>query len=239
MSNLNGLEGLSCPPVAGRGSLVEGALDVLRAELASGRWPVGARIPPEPKLATMLGVSRNTAREAVRVLAHVGLLDVRQGDGTYVRAMVDPADAARRMARGSLRDHLEVRCVIEVEAARFAAKRRTAADLEGLWAALEHRGTDIGDRGLTDFIDRDVQFHLAVTAAAHNPSLTETYRYFSRTIADHIQVALTDGALPDPGYDDHRAIVEAIADRDAEAAARAARRVITIVLDALDAARHP
>lgn len=223
-----------CPTVPGRSSLVDGALDVLRGELAAGRWPVGTRIPPEPKLAEMLGVSRNTVREAVRVLAHAGLLDVRQGDGTYVRATTDPADALRAMARGSLRDHLEVRCVIEVEAARLAAQRRTTADVAALWAALEHRGHGHSDEPVADFIARDVAFHQVVAEAAHNPALTELYRYFAQAISDHMQVALVDGALADPEYDDHRAIVEAIAAADPDAAGQAARRIITIVLDTLE-----
>ncbi len=68
--------------------LVDHAIDQLRQSITTGEWPVGTRIPPtEPNLATALGVGRNTVREAVRALAHSGILEVRRGgDGTYVRA---------------------------------------------------------------------------------------------------------------------------------------------------------
>ena len=73
-----------------RVSLVDQAIEAITRLLAAGEWPVGHRIPPEPELAASLGVSRNTVREAVRALAHVGVLDVRRGDGTFVvRAVRD------------------------------------------------------------------------------------------------------------------------------------------------------
>lgn len=67
--------------------------------IGSGEWPVGFRVPPEPELVRALGVSRNTVREAVRALVHVGMLDPRPGDGTYVRADTGPDAALERAAR--------------------------------------------------------------------------------------------------------------------------------------------
>lgn len=70
-------------------SLVDSAVAELRSAVARGEWPVGERIPTEPRLSEQFGVGRNTVREAVRVLVHAGLLETRQGDGTYVRARLD------------------------------------------------------------------------------------------------------------------------------------------------------
>ena len=79
-----------------RAGLVDQVIDQMRGAITAGEWPVGRRIPPEPELVTALGVGRNTVREAVRALSHAGLLEVRQGDGTFVRA---DHGSPRRMVR--------------------------------------------------------------------------------------------------------------------------------------------
>ncbi|RMD78800.1 MAG: FadR family transcriptional regulator, partial [Chloroflexi bacterium] len=70
-----------------RRRLVEQVIDHLRQQIATGTYPIGSRLPPEPQLMAQIGVGRSTVREAIRALAHEGLLEVRQGDGTYVRAL--------------------------------------------------------------------------------------------------------------------------------------------------------
>src|ERR1700759_1625593 len=83
-----------------------GVIDEVLAQMedlvASGEWPVGSRIPPEPELVGHLGVGRNSVREAVRALSHAGVLEARQGDGTYVRSAggVGGAPGARRPPHG-------------------------------------------------------------------------------------------------------------------------------------------
>lgn len=124
---------------ARRGGLVDQVIGQLRSAITGGEWPVGARIPPESELASSLEVGRNTVREAVRALSHGGLLEVRQGDGTYVRATTELSGALRTLCGPELREVLEVRRTLEVEAARMAAARRTDADLTVLRAALDER----------------------------------------------------------------------------------------------------
>ncbi|HEY3482657.1 MAG TPA: winged helix-turn-helix domain-containing protein, partial [Streptomyces sp.] len=67
-------------------SLAAQLVDTLREQIASGEWPVGMRIPAENDLVKQLGVGRTTVREALGALVHLGLLEARRGDGTYVRA---------------------------------------------------------------------------------------------------------------------------------------------------------
>src|SRR3954453_10822369 len=112
-----------------RSSLVPQVIEQLRAQISSGEWAVGTRLPPEPDLAAMLGVGRNTLREAVLALVHAGLLERRQGSGTFVIGARELAGAvARRVAGATLAEVIEVRRALEVEAARSAARRRTAED---------------------------------------------------------------------------------------------------------------
>lgn len=122
-----------------RTGLVDQVIEQLRASVAGGEWPVDTRIPTEPELAEALGVGRNTVREAVRALAHSGILEVRQGDGTYVRATSEVSGAVRRLCGPQLRDVLQVRRCLEVEGARLAAAARTEEDLAELRALLHRR----------------------------------------------------------------------------------------------------
>ena len=94
--------------------------------ISTGRWPVGSKLPPETALVEELGVARNTMREAVRALAHAGVLSVRHGGGVYVMA-ASPVEGllGRRLARGDVLDVLSLRRGLEVEAARLAAQRHT------------------------------------------------------------------------------------------------------------------
>src|SRR3954449_6257021 len=79
-----------------RSALADQVIAALRAQITTGEWPVGSRIPTEPELVEQLGVARNTVREAVRALAHNGLLDIRQGSGTYVVATSELAVVMQR-----------------------------------------------------------------------------------------------------------------------------------------------
>src|ERR1700675_2243425 len=86
----------------------------LEALICSGEWPIGCRIPPESELMTLLGVSRNTLREGLRSLVHVGMLESRVGDGTYVRAFSElEAPLMRRAQRAGPVDAVELRAILE------------------------------------------------------------------------------------------------------------------------------
>ncbi|MDT7691042.1 MAG: hypothetical protein QOI75_409, partial [Pseudonocardiales bacterium] len=125
---------------AERSSLVGRVIDQLRSLIESGEWPIGTKIPAEPMLVESLGVGRNTVREAVRALVHNGMLEPRQGDGTYVRADDDLGAAMlRRLRRSGHLEAIEVRASLERDAARLAALRRTPADIRALRAAMARR----------------------------------------------------------------------------------------------------
>ncbi|MCJ7996513.1 FadR family transcriptional regulator [Rhizobium cremeum] len=213
-------------------SLSDTATEALRAEIRSGRWAVGSRIPNEASLSETLGVSRGTIREAVRVLASQGLLDVRHGSGTYVRSLVGTDGALDAARRASLRDRFEARCALDVEAARLAALRANAATIVRLRALLAQRGnSDKGDRAA--FIARDLAFHRAVVAASDNRAMVELYDFFSASITETIE-ATTAGDLPEPDMAAHMAIVDAIETGEPDKADAAVRRFMAPVFAYLD-----
>ncbi len=222
---------------APRAKLSDTAAAALRAEIASGRWALGSRIPIEPQLAQLLGVGRGTVREAVKTLVSGGLLEVRQGSGTYVRSGFDSATSLQKLRRASLRDQFELRCALEVEAARLAALRHTAKDLRRLRTLLAARGASHDAQGAEGFVDRDLAFHLAIVDIAGNLALVETCRFVSGYIKETIASTMTH-RLPEPDDDAHRTIVEAIASRDPDRAARTVRAFMAPMIDAL-ASGHP
>ncbi|KAA1419395.1 FadR family transcriptional regulator [Nocardioides humilatus] len=199
-------------------SLVDQAINGMRALLTSGEWAVGTRIPPEPELAAALGVSRNTVREAVKALAHVGVLEVRRGDGTYVAATTEVQALMRRQCETVDIAHLlEVRHAIEVQAATLAAGRRTAADLAALDATLERRRAAVDVHDVAGFVDADVEFHVGVVAAAHNPLLSQLYDGLVETL----RASINDPAEHDDLGPEHDTVLEAIRRGDAAGAAQA------------------
>lgn len=210
-----------------RTGLVDQVIEQLRASVSSGEWPIGTKIPTEPELAEALGVGRNTLREAVRALAHGGILEVRQGDGTYVRATSEVSGALSRLCGSELREVLQVRRCLEVEGARLAATARTDADLAELHTFLER--TETSDHA--DFVRSDTAFHLAVVRASHNGVLIELYRGLIEAISASVA---TTSATPD-GMFSHRGLVEAIAAGDVERAGREAGEFLDALLAGMPA----
>jgi DNA-binding FadR family transcriptional regulator len=220
-------------PLAPRRSLVDTTIDLIRTQIEDGRWKVGERIPKESELAEALQVGRNTVREAIRVLSHAKVLEVRQGDGTYVRLSVDPAEIMRRVTHADLRDHFELRAMLETEAARMAALRRTNDDIARMTELLERRGDIPDESDLDGFVERDAAFHTAIAQATQNTALAELYRFFSVSVRQNTTAALANIKLPEPGLAAHQLVLDAICRQDAEAAAEAAHAIVAPIIDAL------
>jgi DNA-binding FadR family transcriptional regulator len=221
---------------AQRASLVDQVIDQLKDQITSGFWRLNAKIPTETVLAEQLGVGRNTVREAVRALTHAGLLECRQGDGTYVRATSELSGAMlRRLRRAEQLEILEVRRALEVEAARLAATRRTDADVVRIDAALAARDEawEAGDPEA--FVESDLVFHMAVVHATHNRVLIDLYEDFSAALRASITAA---GTSLNKSYIPHDGIARAIAAGDAAAAERAGHACMEHILIALTEAQE-
>jgi len=203
-----------------RSPLVELAVSQLREQVLSGQWPVGGRLPAETELAQRLEVGRSTVREAVRALVHAGLLETRQGSGTYVRSLTPGADWEPRLRRAAVLEAYEVREALEVQAARLAAGRRTDADIEALRTCLAERDSARGEDAR--FVEADLAFHRAVVAAAHNPLLSEMFDSFAAVLREALIAIRSDQAVQGPDADAaHARLAAAVEAGDAVAAAQA------------------
>ncbi|NDZ79384.1 FadR family transcriptional regulator [Streptomyces sp. SID10853] len=214
-----------------RSALSDQVITELRNQITSGEWPVGSRIPTEPELVEQLGVARNTVREAVRALAHNGLLDIRQGSGTYVIATSELAGVMhRRFAAADPRHVAELRSTLESSAARLAAERCTERDVKQLDALLDERERSWESGDAEAFVAADATLHLAIVNASHNDVLTELYADLGDLLRDWLRDDVGRELRPE-GYMDHSRLIEAIRNGDAEvAAAEAAGHAFTSCL---------
>jgi GntR family transcriptional repressor for pyruvate dehydrogenase complex len=198
--------------------LVDRVIEALQAEVTSGRLAPGTKLPPEPDLMRRLGVGRSTLREAVRVLAHGGVLEVRQGDGTYVRATAPAEPLAARLRRATYAEVTEVRRLIEIGAAQLAAERRRQEDLRGMRRALDERRAAFQAGALERMVDADLDFHRAVVAASHNAVLRDVFDSFSGALRSALSGLAHDPELHRDATEVHESLYRAIEAGDAPAA---------------------
>jgi GntR family transcriptional regulator, transcriptional repressor for pyruvate dehydrogenase complex len=191
----------------------------------------GDRLPAERELASDLGVSRASVRQALVVLEVQGLVEVRHGEGAILRdrrpdgAVLSAVAAHRRR----LPEVIEAREALEVQLASLAARRRTDDDLERIDGALALMEAEIGrgERGLGG----DEMFHGAVTHAARSGLLADLMGEISAAIRESRVESLSQPDRPRQSLASHRAIAVAIRAGDPDAAARAMREHIRLVSD--------
>ncbi|ARQ67950.1 FadR/GntR family transcriptional regulator [Streptomyces marincola] len=193
-------------------------------------------------LGAELDVSLTVMRESLKVLAGKGLIDARQKRGTFVRAraawnLLDP-DLIRWRAEGGDADRLlddlaDVRAIIEPAAARRAAERRTDEDLDALSAALTAMAGARGDVAAT--AEADALFHRRLLAATGNELLTRFELFLEPGLRERDR--LVHGRLgPDDPVPSHRAVLDAVRDRDAAGAERAMLDLLAKAADDADRA---
>ncbi|MDR7318189.1 FadR/GntR family transcriptional regulator [Brevibacillus nitrificans] len=208
-----------------RSSLVKQIVEQLAKRVETGDWKVGERIPPEPELVEQLGVSRNTLREAVQALIHTGMLEARQGDGTYVRSSSEfGAAMQRRLQRSAVFEILEVRYGLEREIARLAALRRSSSDLANIREKLEQAYRVFQD--VDAYVRADVAFHIAIVEATKNSVMIDLYKHMTESL--HLSVNSTADLTGhiQTQFKTHAELVEAISIQDPDAAEAAVHSMI-------------
>ncbi len=226
---------VSLTPVA-RGGLTDRVIEQLRDRIADGTWPLHHRLPVESTLAKDLGVGRSTVREAVRVLVHAGLLEVRQGAGTYVRARREIDAALQRRVMGAhLLEAYEVRLGLEIEAARLAAQHRSDTDLVRLHELLKRRNAAYTTSS-KEYRKADSALHEQIVNATGNSLLADLYQGFLKPLRAAVVASnLDDSELTrdDPDRPEMQDVVRAIVNGDPDAAAEAAGRHMDNVMSVL------
>ncbi|WP_129336302.1 FadR/GntR family transcriptional regulator [Cellulomonas endophytica] len=204
-------------------ALTDDAITQIKAMITSGDLKPGDRLPREADLAAMIGVSRNSLREAVRALSLVRILDVRQGDGTYVSSMsteslLESLSFLLEFRRDSgVVEFLQVRQILEPAAAALAARTMTPEQVAALRSAVEDSRAS---SEVAELVRHDLAFHTAIAVGTGNTVLasmvdsvsmpTERARYWR---------GLTDESAIERTIEEHRRIVDAIEAHDPDLAA--------------------
>jgi GntR family transcriptional repressor for pyruvate dehydrogenase complex len=196
----------------------------VKTMIAEGRLKGGDRLPPERDLAEKFVVSRTSVREALRALESLGLVEIRPGEGTFVReasidTLIEPLAllmASQREATGEL---FEARRLLEPALAALAATRATPEEIHEMERILDEQAREIG-AGRTG-LAQDAQFHAAIGAAAHNRAITRIAHAIMDLLTQSREDSLNTPGRPTRSHEDHQRVLAAIRARDTEAARKA------------------
>lgn len=219
-------------------SVVDRLLEVVR----SGEFGPGGRLPAERTLATQLGVSRASLRNALTRLELMGVLEVRQGDGTFVRdsaaeTLSLPFQGLLRGLPQTAQDLLEFRQILEPEAAALAATRATREQISSLRACLDQQYLT-ATRGVKLSQD-DLEFHTLIAQMVGNTVILRVLETLQQ-LMQHLRTHTLKGDRPELTLQEHAQILSAIEARDPVAARAAmADHLMTVVRTASEAPHGP
>jgi GntR family transcriptional regulator, transcriptional repressor for pyruvate dehydrogenase complex len=207
-----------------RTSVITEVMDRVRGLIESGRLSPGDRLPSERELRERLGVGRSTVREALRALEALGLIDMQQGRGSYVRAPVTeeplPSPPAPLTALAGLDRIVEARLPIETYTASLAAIRRTEEQLAGMAGFLDDFEAAMHEQELSRLVLADYGFHDLIAHAA-SPALARALDSISVLIINSRSLSLSRKERLPHVLEKHRRIYEAIAACDPTKASQA------------------
>jgi DNA-binding FadR family transcriptional regulator len=209
---------------APRHKLAETVAQQLLAQVRSGIYEPGMRMPSERELMASLGVGRSTIREALNGLAVLGVIEIRHGQGAFV-IQTDPATPpgalTSSLAKGVTRDLLEARVAVELTIAELAARRRTPTDIREIEANVEEHAS---------LLERDepaaelaARFHLELAEAAHNEVLAGFIESVMGLLMERGPELELRRGYREWELREHEGILEAVRDGDPELAAQRMR----------------
>ncbi|MGH3321303.1 MAG: FadR/GntR family transcriptional regulator [Streptosporangiaceae bacterium] len=207
-------------------SVTDEAIVRVKQLIASGELRPGDRLPKEKELAAQLGLSRNSLREAVRALSLIRVLDVRQGDGTYVTSLrpevlLDALSFAVDLAQDqTIAELFEVRRLLEPAATALAAARVGGDDLAWLADRIERMRKSTSAEGL---VQHDLEFHQRIVDVTGNETLASLCRGLSsKTARVRIWRGIVEDGIVEWTCDQHEAILRALRKHDGQLALAAA-----------------
>lgn len=217
-------EGVSALTPIARKPLYERLVEHLRAYVAEAGLSAGSRLPSERELAERLGVSRASVRQAIVALEVQGMVEVRHGEGAFLRVgSLDLVPMSKLLElKRRLPDIIDAREALEVKLAELAAHRHDDADIERCKDALAMMASEIEDGDSGE--EGDQAFHQSVVSAARSELLARMYQVILDDIATSRHESLSQVGRPEESLKQHQRIFEAIRDGDGSAAAAAMRR---------------
>lgn len=209
--------------------IYEEVVTQIRGLIAGGALKPGDKLLPERELAERLQVSRASVREAIRALEMMGFVDIKPGDGTFVRDtdtddIIQPLAMFLAVEKSSLLEMFEIRRIFETASARMAAERASEEEVVAIRTALEKMEESLNLQDSEKGEESDTAYHYAIAEATHNSLLIKLFRTisedFSRSVSAARRQLYTDKLNPRKIIDQHYRIYEAIKSRNPEQAAQ-------------------
>ena len=174
--------------------LYEEIVDQIKHLIAEGKLKPGDKLLAERDLADRFQVSRASVREAIRTLEMLGIIDIRPGEGTFVRGtetddIIRPLAMVLAVERNSLLDMFEMRRIFETATASLAAQRATFEELDQIESMLANMRERLNLQDSEKGEEFDAAFHYAVAEATHNSLLTKLFKTVSEEFAKANSVA--------------------------------------------------
>ena len=211
-----------------RKSLPKQIAEMIEEKIQNGEFEIGDKLPPEPSLMEIFGVSRNTVREAIQSLTNCGLLETRQGDGTYVVAKERlQVDFFKFMNSTDHENVLEVRELLEKHVAMSAMRHADEKDLEEIERRLRLR--NLSGASIREATQADMDFHMAIAQATHNEIVLNIYRYVAEYFNEFIYEKLYDTSRDQQEIDEiHETLLEAIRTKNGPLALSCVDRIVEL-----------
>lgn len=153
--------------------LITKIVEEIKNEIIRGELKAGEKLPPQDKWAKAMGVSRGTLREALNQLVLMGIIEMKQGNGTYVKSItpssfMESLSLALLMDKSSVSELLDARLCIEGAVAFWAAKKATDKDLQELKKTLQQMREALQRNNTEEFIKKDLEFHILIAKSSKN-----------------------------------------------------------------------
>lgn len=209
-----------------RQRLADEVANALRQQVEEGRYRPGERLPSEAEFMTVFGVGRSTVREAVRILAHSGVLRVQQGLGTFVETpsgIMEPL--GQRLKRSPAGDLNEVRQLLEAKIAEKAALNRTRKDIRQMESLLKRRMEVALSGDMQATMDADIRFHVSIAEAAGNEVLADLYKTFVIQVRQSFQEAYQNTASFIHTHQLHEDLLKSIVEKNPSRAWTLAKKI--------------
>lgn len=207
-----------------RTGIVEDIIENIKQALIAGDLKPGQRLPSEAELVEQLEVGRGTVREAMKMLSAMGVIDIRQGDGTYIvekpsTKLLNPLVFAILLEQGTNKELFELRPLIEIGYCLLAGENATEDDLVQIEEAAEAWESYVlsPESEIDRLIQLDLNLHYALLEATHNSLVITIGRTVEELFLNSIRKLLSDREVLEWGIEGHRRIIEALHSRDPEA----------------------
>jgi GntR family transcriptional repressor for pyruvate dehydrogenase complex len=201
-----------------RQPIVDEIVEKLIGFILNSNLKSGDRLPPERELIGRLSVGRSTLREAIKTLSAVGVLEVKQGSGTFVghgnvSILARPLAWGLLLSQDSIEHVIEARGVIEVALAGWAAQRATEPEISTIGRILD--SLEASQFDMESYIEHDLEFHLAIAHAAHNPMFSLILSLIQQVLRVWMKATYLETGGASDSMTLHRKIYHAIQSHDA------------------------